>query len=298
MDECVGHHAFSEFFSRLIDRQALSHAYLVVGPEHVGKTTFIRQVIQQLLQVPEERLLTHPDVSWVTRLTDEKTGNVKQTLSVEQIRALRSDLAMGALLGGYRVAVIEDADCFTTSSANALLKILEEPPKRTILFLRAERVEDVPQTIASRTEVIRLSLVPHEEVVKTLVMRGASKDEAVELARVAAGRPGLALHFLTDRAAYTAWRTHRTLFEAQLNTSLSDRMAYARNLTSSKPGSGDHAEGDLIFAVWETVLRDQLRSDPKTERWRQALERLEESRNAFARHTSLQLAFEHTLLHL
>ncbi|KKW37192.1 MAG: polymerase III tau and gamma subunit protein [Candidatus Giovannonibacteria bacterium GW2011_GWA2_53_7] len=297
MDAIIGHESHKKVFERLIENGSLSHAYLFVGPESIGKTTFIRALTSQLLGVPDEKLAMNADVSWVTCPVDEKTGIQKATLSVEIIRDLREALSMGAFLGGYRVAVIEDASAMTPSAGNALLKMLEEPPKRTVLFLRAKRVEDVPRTIVSRTQIIRLELVSSEDIVKALILRGASRKEADELANIALGRPGIALSFLTDRQAYADWRTQADVFEQHLDTGIAERLTLARNLLS-KDDQKDHARGERIFTAWEFVLRKKLRAEPEGLRWVQGLDRLARSRTAFSRHTSLQLAFEHTLLHL
>lgn len=297
MNGIVGHEALKTVFERLIERDALSHAYVFTGSESVGKSTFMRALSARTLQTTAESLSSHPDFSRVVCPVDEKTGVRKIVLPVEAIRDLRESLSMSAFLGGWRVAMIEDAAAMSAGAANALLKILEEPPKKTLILLRATRPEDLPHTIVSRTQVVRLRTVASGTIVSALVERGASKKEAEELARVALGRPGVAIRFLTDREAYAAWRAQMETLAHHVMLGAVERLALAKRLApKEEPKNHDH--GETIFQAWESAFRERLRTHADAGRFVRALERLNESREAFRHHTQLQLAFEHTLLSL
>ncbi len=295
MDDVIGHEPVKKVFERLILNGSLSHAYLFTGPESVGKTTLIRALSAKVLGISEEKLPAHPDFSNVVCPLDEKTGVRKTILPVESIRDLRESLSMSALSGGWRVAVMEDASAMNAAAANALLKMLEEPPARTLVFLRAARSDDLPRTIVSRAQVVRLKLVSSGAIVSALMEKGAGMKEAQELARIACGRPGVALRFLLDRQAYADWRAQTEIFRRHLQLGAADRLVFAKNLLP-KDELKDHERGEAVFQTWEFVLRDGLRSPASSCRSVNALERLAQSREAFRHNTSLQLAFEHVLL--
>jgi len=295
MDTVIGHEPVKKAFERLILNGSLSHAYLFTGPESVGKTTLMRMLSARVLGTSEEKIAVHPDCSWVTCPVDEKTGVRKTILPVESIRDLRESLAMSAFSGGWRVAVIEDASAMNAAAANALLKMLEEPPARTLVFLRAARPDDLPRTIVSRAQVVRLKPVASHAIISALVEKGAGMKEAQELARIACGRPGIALRFLLDRQAYADWRVQTETFLRHLHLGVADRLALAKHLLS-KDELTHYDRGLAVFQAWEFVLRDGLRAPESSRRSVGALERLAQSREAFRRHTPLQLAFEHVLL--
>ena len=107
MDEIVGHEDAHSFFDRALSASSLHHAYLVLGPEHVGKTTFVEAVASRILSTTPPRLDAHPDFVRVRKSVDEKTGKERTEISVEQIRALRETLSTHPVSARYRLAFIE-----------------------------------------------------------------------------------------------------------------------------------------------------------------------------------------------
>src|SRR5690348_18073898 len=77
---------------------------------------------------------SHPDMRWLERVLNDK-GNLNRNIKVEQIRELGEFMSMTAALSPWRVAVIDTVDELESSGANALLKMLEEPPANTLFFL-------------------------------------------------------------------------------------------------------------------------------------------------------------------
>jgi hypothetical protein len=133
----------------------LHHAWLLAGPKGVGKSTFAQAAARRVLgdaagppialagiDSPDEHPIvklvearSHPDFRWLERLVNEKTGNLNRNISVDQIRELGEFLNLSAALSSWRVVVIDSVDELETSGANALLKMLEEPPPNTLFFL-------------------------------------------------------------------------------------------------------------------------------------------------------------------
>lgn len=215
--ELIGHEAWQNFFKQAVVAGSMHHAYLVTGTAHTGKTTLTQWVIGQLLRVAPEKILTHPDLHWVERLVDEKTGKTKKEISIDQAR-LANQFTHGSAFycDGWRVVVIREADRMSRGAANALLKTLEEPGTKTVLFLLAENETVVMPTIRSRCQQIRLR--PVADTVLAAAVPGATPA----MLAVAAGRPGLLVTWQNEPAlwqttheAITQWATDRQLVLAK-----------------------------------------------------------------------------------
>src|SRR3989344_4245673 len=102
----------------------------------------------------ESKLSTHPDFFLIEKRVDEKSGKTKRNIDIDQLRTLRSQLRQSPLLGSYRIAVIDGAELMSTAAANAVLKTLEEPRPRTVLFLLTTNGQQLPQTIHSRCQSV------------------------------------------------------------------------------------------------------------------------------------------------
>jgi DNA polymerase III subunit delta' len=171
--------AWNEFEARLAaDR--LSHAYLIEGPQGLGKLHLAFRMAARVLGVPWQAddppiPLQHPDLSWVTLEVDDEDKQKKQ-IGVQQVRELCATLNMTSYSGGWKVAVLWPAEQLNANSANALLKTLEEPSPRTLLLLVRSRLDTLPATIASRCQRIRLVPPAPEDAVRWLEARAGGGD--------------------------------------------------------------------------------------------------------------------------
>ncbi|HKP33767.1 MAG TPA: DNA polymerase III subunit delta', partial [Sphingomicrobium sp.] len=208
--------AIAQFASAWASRK-LHHAWLLAGPKGVGKATFAHAAARRVLaeaagpvfdlsaietddEHPIVRLVdagSHPDMRRLERLLNEKTGNLNRNIKVEQIRELGEFMGLTAALSPWRVVVIDSVDELEPSGANALLKILEEPPANTLFFLISHAPGRLLPTIRSRCR--RLDFTSLDDDAMTSVLEAkASEVGAAERERIIAmsfGSPGRALAF-------------------------------------------------------------------------------------------------------
>ena len=219
-----GHDAASRSVARAVRSERPPHALLLVGPRGVGKTTLALDMaagLQCLADDPEARpcracqachkveIGGHPDVH-----TLEPVGAGEQ-IRLEQVQRLASELALTALEGRFRVAVIASAHRLNPDAQNALLKTLEEPPPATCLMLCADDAAPLLPTVISRTARLRLAPLPVERLVEQLVRDGVTDGtQARALAIASGGRPGLARTLAAEpTAVITRGRVSRTLLD-------------------------------------------------------------------------------------
>ena len=144
---------------QMLDKNRLPHALLFTGPRHAGILQFVNRLIAIIIchspdhapcgQCQPCHLLmqgTHPDIQYIRQ---DKPGS---PIKIEQIRELQESVYQTPQCGTRSIIVIEPADRLNRSAANALLKILEEPPSHTLFILIAEQISSLPATIMSRCQ--------------------------------------------------------------------------------------------------------------------------------------------------
>lgn len=305
----IGHETARDILSRALRSGRLAHAYLLVGPESVGKSTFARGLFAEFLGGSEAALKSHPDFLTVERLADEKTGKEKSQINVEQIRDVTERMAMSSF-SGRKAVWIEEAERLNPAAANALLKTLEEPDGQTLFILCAASLDSVMPTIASRCQIIRFHLVPRQTIADALQKRGLPRSEAEQLAVTSVGRPGWALRFLQDGA----WRAERETTLTQVRQLLFESLpARFRRIGALLPKDEVNKAAVLedILEAWERVARDRLlgsvgcgdlavesshASADVPQSWLSVLQALRESRAALRYNINPQLALEHVAL--
>jgi DNA polymerase-3 subunit delta' len=213
-----GHDEAVSAFRSALDGGRLHHAWLVSGPEGVGKATFAAKAALRVLaagqgpldvprlDVPDEHPAahlvaagSHPDLMRLERLVRENstTGELARSITVDQVRGLQRLFSTTASMSAWRVVIIDAIDDLERNAANALLKNLEEPPPSSVFLLVSHAPERLLPTIRSRCRSLRLAPLGADAM--TLALRAALPEcdgaELAALAAAGAGSPGRAIAF-------------------------------------------------------------------------------------------------------
>jgi DNA polymerase-3 subunit delta' len=208
--ELEGHEGAEQAFEAARARGRLHHAWLLTGPEGVGKATFAYRAARRLLGAPpapaygvlgsdpahpvsrQAMARAHPDLLVLERLGED--GKLRKAIPVDEARRLSEFFSKSPASAPHRVAIVDAADDLNVNAANALLKTLEEPPPRGVLLLVSHSPGRLLSTIRSRCRRLAFQ-PPAAETAARFVAARADLDEAsaLRLAAMAQGAPGRAL---------------------------------------------------------------------------------------------------------
>ena len=217
-ERLVGHEATEEAMLAAQQSGRLHHAWLLTGPRGIGKAKLAWRFARFLLcgqqqgglfgdgprnldtspDAPGRALVdarSHPDLFHLRRTLNPDSGRMRAEIAVDDVRDLGTFMHMTPAMGQWRVAIVDSADEMNRNSANAVLKVLEEPPANAVLLIVAHAPGRLLPTIRSRCRRLALQPLPDETVVRLLgdYAPDAKAEERVALASLAEGSIGRAL---------------------------------------------------------------------------------------------------------
>lgn len=181
----IGHDAALVELEDAFRSGRLHHGWMIAGPEGVGKATLAYHFARSVLAAhraggdvphvgPSDSVfrkvagLAHPNLLVIRRPWNERTKRFGQWIGVDEVRRLRAFLGNTAGELGFRVVIVDRADELNQNAANALLKVLEEPPPETLFLLIAAAEGKISVTIRSRCRTLRLSPLEPDDLAKAV----------------------------------------------------------------------------------------------------------------------------------
>ncbi len=269
----IGHDEALQQAGEAFTSGRMHHAWLITGIEGIGKTTLAYHIAHHVLSGGQNalgkidmnhrvaKLITaeaHPDMLVVRRATDEKTGELRNVIVVDDALRIASFLHKTSTHGGWRVVLIDEAHTMNRHGQNAILKILEEPPARVLILITAATPGGLLPTIRSRCRILQLAPLDDKHMKTVLARSGPdlSPDDIERLIRLSGGSIGFALKIIRTETL-------------PLYTELLDLIAAMPKLDIARL----HKLADQIarktdaesFDVIRTLLIDYLRQSVRTQ---------------------------------
>ena len=225
-----------EFLTRAVESGRASHAYLFVGAPGSGKLDAAWALAQALL-CPEHGCgacddcrrvahRTHPDVHLYA--PESATGYL-----VAQVRELIEDVSLTPVRAARKVYIVDRADLLRSSSANALLKTLEEPPENVSFILLGTSTDIMLPTIVSRCQCVPFRTVPLAEATRAVVACTGLDEDRCRMAVAVAGSPARACEFLKSSERMAARRSALTAVDGLAYDDAADVLQAAKGLVEA-----------------------------------------------------------------
>lgn len=165
-DNIVGNNKIKEFLNQSIDEKHVSHSYLFVGIDGIGKTLFAREFAKKILCLNGKGDSCESCIKWDSNnhpdfLQIEPENN---TIKIEQIRNMQEEISVKPIASNKKVFLIVNSDCMTKESQNCLLKTLEEPPEYATIILTTSNESKLLNTIKSRCMKIPFQKIEESEL--------------------------------------------------------------------------------------------------------------------------------------
>ena len=273
MNTVIGHKQVLYRMYETISQGRQSHAYLITGPNSVGKKLVAQYIASRLNCENLDRFScgecqqcrriakgVHADCEIVSVDYDGSLhvdGKKRTVITIEQIRKIIRECHLKPYEGKYRVYVVEAADRMSDEASNALLKTLEEPPDQVVIILLTSTLEKILPTLSSRTQVISLKTVNWPELKQGLIDCLSLEDGvAEELAKTCGGKPGIAIKLFQEED-YKKWRSD-ALNEVEFvaMSRLQDRFVHGGSF--AKRYAKDREGVLAILTLWQEWWIDVL----------------------------------------
>lgn len=270
----------------------LSHAYLLVGPPHVGRMTLAVDLAQavnclsgqekpcgECVQCQRIKSSAHTDVQVIALNWDERTNRLRTEIMIDQIRAMEKAASLKPYEGTCRVFIINGVERMNHYAANALLKTLEEPPPQVLLLLLTSDEQALLPTIRSRCQRLELRPLAQESVAGLLMQELAlSPERALLLARLSSGRLGWAMTAAADTAVLDERDRQLDRILEVVDGRLEVRFEYAQELAAQF--TRDRESARQVLGQWLQwwcdllVLKEGVQELVVNQDRREALERM------------------------
>jgi len=283
-DPLIGHDEALRQATEAFASGRMHHAWLIAGIEGIGKMTLAMHIAHHVLangtgkpgQInPNDRLAkliaaeAHPDMLVLRRAADEKTGELRKAIVVDDALKVGAFLRKTATHGGWRVVVVDEAHTMNRNAQNAILKILEEPPTQALILMTVTTPGALLPTIRSRCRVVNLA--PLDDAHIKTILRRAQPDlmphDMQRLIELSGGSVGFALKILRTEVL--------ALYDELLAiiTAPTTDIVRLHKLADQISRKADSESYEVIVMLLSEYLRQAVRAEAIAGAGRGALER-------------------------
>lgn len=261
----VGHEDAVRLFDRVRESGRMAHAYLFVGPARIGKMTLAVDLAAavncegpeppcgECAQCRQVRAGRHPDI--LVLGVEEAAG--RRSIGIDAVRDATHQAHLKPYQGRRRVFIVDGAEALSDEAANAMLKLLEEPPDQLLLLLLATDAERLIPTVRSRCQRLDLRPLPEPLVARALEERwGTPAEEARSLARLSRGCIGWAVEAWQDPTVLETRARRLERIVTAVEGGVRERFAYAAELASLLPQ--ERSAVRELLGLWADWWHDLL----------------------------------------
>jgi DNA polymerase-3 subunit delta' len=270
----IGHRAAEDSFLDAFNAGRLHHGWMITGPRGLGKATLAWKIARFLLTTPEGDggmfaapapgsldvapdhpvvhrmdVLSEPRLFLLRRAWDDDKKKLKSVITVDEVRKAKTYFTMSAADGGRRVAILDCVDEMNPQAANALLKLLEEPPANVTLILISHQPFKLLPTIRSRCRELRLMPLNAANMATALAATGEPPENPERLAELSGGSVGEAIRILN----LDGLKLYDSIVALFASLPRLDRMR-ALALAETGAGKGQEERFDLVVTLIDLLL--------------------------------------------
>ena len=271
MWQVIGQDRAVSLLQRSLETGSLAHAYLFVGPPHVGKMTLALNLAQALNCDEGERpcgkcpsclkiaSANHADVQIIGLGQNGNSEEVRPRteIGIDQIRQMQHSASLPPFEGKYKVFIIDEAEFLSNEAANCLLKTLEEPEDKVIFILLTTNESQLPATVVSRCQCLNLFPMSPSEAESVLTSRwDIEPARAGLLARFSHGQLGWAVTAAADDTLLQQRDAEIEQLLTVVNSDIQERFTYVARLAAqfNQNRTSVYAILDLWLDFWRDLM--------------------------------------------
>ena len=277
----TGHDTALNLLNQSLRSGKMHHAWLFSGPRGIGKASLAHVFSKYLLSLDAAQSIPeifdpamisnnvhrqvqnggHPELLHLTRPWDEKTKKFKTQLSVDEVRKTLPFYGMTAGAGGWRITIVDAADDMNASAANALLKILEEPPKRSLFFILSHSTGRLLTTIKSRCQSLRLDPLDAHQLDTVLSSLGVQASDQDKKRAISLGNGSVRRTIqLIESSVLQEFDAFEKLMTNKAKGHASD-WSIVHKISDSISKKGQEESYDLFLDLTTTWIGNQVRQN-------------------------------------
>jgi DNA polymerase III subunit delta' len=278
--DLLGHESAERQLRRLALAGRLPHAILLCGPRGIGKATLAFRLTRFLLAggnssgdeglaiAPDSSVFRrvasggHADLLTVERAYDPRRRRLRSEILVDDAREIAAFLKLTPAEEGWRIVVVDGAEEMNRNAANALLKILEEPPRRAMLLLVSHSLGRLLPTIRSRCQRLSLAPLPRELVLQLLKRHRPelAATEAEALTQLSAGSIGRAIE-LAEAGGLGLYRSMLAVLQRIPRLDVATLHGFAEKLARADGEEAYRASQQLLSQFLARLVMRMVRGE-------------------------------------